>query len=518
MRPYVISNNISLASVAIIEEQNKSFSGISISVTALRSYPMETLASHVLGYIGPISESELKNNEGYSLKDYIGKSGIEYTFEKFLRGEDGIKQTDMSIEGILTGEYVTKEAIAGHDVVLTIDANLQLAAETALKNNIEKIRTGGFGQKQDAKGGSVVVLDVRNGDVLAMCSYPDFEPELFIDGVPQEKWNEYTDQTNLPLINRALQSAYAPGSTFKMVTAIAGLSEEVITLDERIHDTGVYPRGHKPKCWIYSLYGGGHGSLNVTGAIKHSCNYFFFEVGSRLGIEAIEEYARYFGLGEKSGIELRGEVSGTLAGKTLYDRLGETWNYGSTLSAAIGQAENNFTPLSMARYIGILVNGGQNIDVTIVKDIVDSDGKKINRNEINNYVAERLGITKTEKEDMEFQEEYIAAILEGMRSVTTETGGTAYSIFRDFDIEIGGKTGSAEAGIDIETKKNIVNAWFVGFAPYDNPEIAIVVLVENGAHGYYTAEIAKEILGVYFGLNTEIKENREAIPLLEMAN
>lgn len=335
MRAYVISNDICLASVATIEEQNKSFSGISISTTALRNYPMEKLASHVLGYIGPINETELKSNEGYLINDYIGKNGAEYTFEKYLKGQDGIKQTDMSIEGILTGEYITKEAIAGNDVVLTIDAELQQVAENALKNNIEKIRSGGFGKVQDANGGAVVVLDVRTGEVLAMCSYPDFEPELFIDGVPQEKWDEYTQEKNLSLINRSIQSGYAPGSIFKMVTAISGLETEVITLDEKINDTGIYPRGHKPKCWIYSLYGGGHGYLNVSGAIKHSCNYFFFETGSRVGIEALEEYARYFGLGEKSGIELRGEISGTLAGKTLYDKLDQTWNYGSTLSAAI---------------------------------------------------------------------------------------------------------------------------------------------------------------------------------------
>jgi len=168
-----------------------------------------------------------------------------------------------------------------------------------------------------------------------------------------------------------------------------------------------------------------------------------------------------------------------------------------------GQAENNFTPLQIARYIGILVNGGKDVGITIVKDIINSDGKKISRNEINEHVNKRLGVTKGKIDKIEFEQEYVDAVLEGMRSVTTETGGTAYSVFRNFNVEIGGKTGSAEAGVDFETKQNIVNAWFVGFAPYDNPEIAIVVLVENGGHGFYTAEIAKEILGVYFGF-TEI--------------
>lgn len=183
-----------------------------------------------------------------------------------------------------------------------------------------------------------------------------------------------------------------------------------------------------------------------------------------------------------------------------------------------GQAENNFTPLQIARYIGILVNGGKDIDVTIIRDIVNADGDKVSRNEINDYLTQKLGLTKIAKDKIELKKENIEAILEGMRSVTTETGGTAYSIFKDFNVEIGGKTGSAEAGVDPVTKKDLVNAWFVGFAPYDNPEIAIVVSVENGGHGYYTAEIAKEILGEYFGLNKEIQENREAIPYTEMEN
>ena len=511
MSSYTISKNISSKSVAIFEEQNLNFPGIDIETSPIRTYLRGSLASHTIGYIGSINEEEYKKVEGYSMNDYIGKAGIEYVFENYLRGENGKKQTDMSIDGTTTGEYITKEAVQGSDVVLTLDANLQYVAENALKSNIEKIRNGGFGEARNVETGAVVVLDIKSGEVLALASYPDFEPELFINGISQDKWNEYTQEGKSALINRCIQSAYAPGSIFKMASAIAGLETGAITATETIYDTGIYPKGHKPRCWYYSSYGIGHGALNVSGAIKNSCNYYFYEVISRMGIENLEKYASYFGLGEKTNIELPGEVSGTLAGKSLYDRLGETWYYGNSLSAVIGQAENNFTPLQMVRYIAMLTNGGKDVDVTIVKDIINTDGTKENKESIKEYVNNKLNLTETNKEDLNIKQENLKVVLEGMKSVTTETGGTAYSVFKNFDIEVGGKTGSAEAG-------GKVNAWFAGFAPYDNPEIAIVVMVENGSHGYYTAEVAKEIIEQHFRLKDEIKENVTAIPYTEQQN
>ena len=511
MSAYTISKSISKDSVAIFEEQNLSFPGIDIETSPVRSYLKGSLASHTIGYIGSINEEEYKNNSGYSMNDYIGKAGIEYVFEPYLRGENGSKQTDMSIDGTTTGEYITKEAVQGDNVVLTIDANLQSTAETALKNNIEKIRTGGFYEKRDVNAGAVVVLDVKTGEVLALASYPDFEPELFINGISQGKWDEYTKKGSSALINRTMQSAYAPGSTFKMVSAIAGLETGAITSTETIYDTGIYPGGYHPRCWIYSEYGRGHGYLNVSGAIKNSCNYYFYEVITRMGIESLEKYATYFGLGQKTNIELPGEVSGTLAGKTLYDKLGQTWYYGNSLSAVIGQAENNFTPLQMARYIAMLANGGKDVKVSIVKDIIDANGTSVGKDEIKKYVQEKLNLTEINNEDLNIKKENLDVVLEGMKSVTTETGGTAYGVFKDFDIEVGGKTGSAEAGGN-------VNAWFVGFAPYDNPEIAIVVMVENGAHGSYTAEVTKEIIEQHFKLKENINEDRTALPYTEQAN
>lgn len=511
MRSYTIAKNISIKSVAMFEEQNLYFPGVSIEGASIRNYLRGSLASHTIGYIGGINEEELKKVQGYSINDYIGKTGIEYVFEPYLRGENGSKQTDMSIDGTTTGEYITKEAIQGNSVVLTIDANLQQATETALKNNIEKISTGGFSEQRDVSAGAAVVLDVKTGEVLALASYPDFEPQLFVNGISTEKWNEYTGGEKSALVNRTIQSAYAPGSIFKMVSAIAGLETGAINTTETIYDTGVYPGGYNPRCWIYTREGRGHGALNVSGAIKNSCNYYFYEVITRMGIENLEKYATYFGLGQKTNIELPGEVSGTLAGKTLYDKLGETWYYGNSLSAVIGQAENNFTPLQMARYIAMLANGGKAINVSIVKDIIDVNGESIGKEEVQNYAKEKLNLTQTNNEDLNISDENLNAVLEGMKSVTTESGGTAYGVFRDFDIEVGGKTGSAEAGKD-------VNAWFAGFAPYENPEIAIVVMVENGSHGSYTAEVVRDIVAQHFKLKNNMDEDVTAKPYTEQAN
>lgn len=505
MRGYEISPEVCEKSVAQIEEMNHSFPGINIEYRPIRKYYYSSLASHVLGYVGKIGNEEYTQNEGYELDDYIGKTGIDYVCEKFLKGKDGLKQTDMSIDGTTTGEYITEEAISGSNVMLTIDAKVQQVAEKALKENIEKINNGDYGEKREVYAGSVVVLNVKTGEVISMVSYPDFEPQLFVDGISTEKWNEYTVKGRSALINRTMQSAYAPGSIFKMVPAIAGLETGKITKDEQIECAGIYPGGYKPKCWYYTTYGRGHGYLTVSQAIQKSCNCYFYEVGTRIGIDNIEKYATYFGLGQKTNIELPGEISGTLAGKKLYEKLDEAWYYGNTLSAVIGQAENNFTPIQMARYIAMLTNGGKKLDLTIIKDIINNQGESIKTEEGKDYINKRLGIEKTSEENLNIQKENLKTVLEGMQSVTEE-GGTAYSVFKDFPIQVGGKTGSAEAGNDK------TNAWFVGFAPYENPEIAVVVLVENGAHGYYSAEVTKEIMEAYFGLNEEIVEDKTAKP------
>ena len=502
----VISNNISRKSALEFNERSENFPGVSVVVEPIRQYTSGNLASHVVGTIGKISEVK----EGYNANDYIGKTGIEYLFEKYLKGQDGTKQIDMSVDGTNTEEYVTQDAVEGSDVVLTIDANLQKVTEQALANNIQKINSGGFGKKYATNSGAAIVMNVKTGEVLSMASYPDFNPQDFVGGISAENWEKYNTE-DTPQVNKTMQTAYAPGSIFKMVTAIAGLESGAITTKETINDTGVYPKYTNPKCWIYTDYHRGHGRLNVSGAIQHSCNYFFYETADRMGIDTLAKYAKYFGLGTKTGIELPNETSGTLASKETKQSLyNEKWYAGETLSAAIGQSYNSFSLVQIAKYISMLANGGNKIQPTIVEKIINSDGTEVSREEIQNYIKEKAGITDENQEDISISQDNLRAILEGMESVTDDQGGTAYSIFKNFAISVGGKTGSAE------TSTGKVNAWFVGFAPYDDPQIAVVVLVENGGHGYYTAEAVKEIIEQYFGMNIEqVQENVTSIPYTE---
>lgn len=502
----VISNNISRKSALEFNERSENFPGVSVVVEPIRQYTSGNLASHVVGTIGKISEVK----DGYNANDYIGKTGIEYLFEKYLKGQDGTKQIDMSVDGTNTEEYVTQDAVEGSDVVLTIDANLQKVTEQALANNIQKINSGGFGKKYATNSGAAIVMNVKTGEVLSMASYPDFNPQDFVGGISAENWEKYNTE-DTPQVNKTMQTAYAPGSIFKMVTAIAGLESGAITTKETINDTGVYPKYTNPKCWIYTDYHRGHGRLNVSGAIQHSCNYFFYETADRMGIDTLAKYAKYFGLGTKTGIELPNETSGTLASKETKQNLyNEQWYAGETLSAAIGQSYNSFSLVQIAKYISMLANGGNKIQPTIVEKIINSDGTEVSREEIQNYIKEKAGIADENQEDISISQDNLRAILEGMESVTDDQGGTAYSIFKNFAISVGGKTGSAE------TSTGKVNAWFVGFAPYDDPQIAVVVLVENGGHGYYTAEAVKEIIEQYFGMNIEqVQENVTSIPYTE---
>lgn len=513
IRPVTIAKDVSRESAVKLGEQSIYFPGISATNEPMVSYPSGSLASHILGYVGNITETELDGREDtYGINDVIGKVGIQYVFEEYLRGKDGIKQLDMSVDGTITDEYITQEAVAGSDVILTIDANLQAATEKALANNIKKIASGGFSKRSDAKAGAAVVMNVKTGEILAMASYPDYEPELFVNGISQKKLDEYNKGDNI--FNRAISGVYAPGSTFKMITAIAGLETGVITPTEKINDIGVYKKAHEPACWIWNSYGMSHGWLNVTEAITHSCNYFFYEVGYRATIDNIAKYAKYYGLGEKTNVELPMEEKGIVATRDKAKERGDEWQIGETLSAAIGQSYNSYTPIQMAKYISMLANGGEPIDVTIVKSINDVNGNQVSKEDITKFVNAKLGLTKEKKENLNIKKENIDAILKGMKGVTSEEVGTAYSTFANFNIELGGKTGSAQT--DVQGK---INGWFVGFAPYEEPEIAVVVLVENAGSGSYTAEVARDILQEYFGMNMEkVEEDLTAMPSTEIQN
>ena len=501
-----LAENVSLETIHIIEEQNSKFPGVTITEKSYRTYPLNNTGSHILGRIGAIEKYELEGHEDvYDQHDIIGKDGIEYTFEKYLKGQNGVKQIDMAVDGTVTAEYTSQDAVSGSDVILTVDSKLQKVTEEALANNIHKIANGGFGSRYPADAGSVVVMNVRTGEILAMANYPDYNPNDFVGGITTNLWNYYINGDTKPLENKAIATMYSPGSTYKMVTAIAGLQTGAISTSSTIGCSGVYSKyNSRWNCW----YTRGHGRLNVTSAIKQSCNYFFYEVGDRVGIDNLAHYTYYLGLGHKTGVELSGEVSGVYSSRAISDSEDRVWNLGDTISSAIGQSYNTFTPLQMAKYIAILVNGGKQIDVSIVKSVVNADGSEVPRAEYEAYVKEKLGLPDDHVEEQLFDEKNVRAILEGMKDVTSESGGTAYSTFKDFNITVGGKTGSAQTGV-----KGKTNAWFVGFAPYENPEIAIAVFVRNGGAGSYTAEVARDIIAQYFGMNAEeVYENTQALP------
>ena len=473
-----LASNISNASFAKINEMSSSFPGISTYSEPTVSYPYKELASHILGYVAPVTQDDLTKDSSYEQNDVIGRTGIEKAFDKYLKGVDGVKQVDMSVDGQVTDEYVSKEAQAGSDVVLTIDADLQKKTEEALESTIKSIQGMVSDRYEKPEEGAAVVLNVKTGEVLAMASYPNYDPSLFIGGISSENWNNYLNDSRHVLVNKAISDKSAPGSTFKMVTAIAGIESGAINTKTKINDTGryTYYKDYQPYCWLRS----GHGWQNVTQAIEHSCNYFFYETGRRAGIDELVRVAKSFGLGSKTGIELPGEISGTLASPETESE----WTGGKTIQAAIGQL---------------------NIDVTIVKSIKNSNGTEVSRNEIDNYIKEKLGVDTNSGSDLTISEEDLNAIKDGMKGVTSDEGGTAHSAFANFNIEVGGKTGSAS------TRNGNANAWFVGFAPFDNPEIAIAVYVKNGQHGNYTAPVAREIFAQYLGMNSaSITEDMQA--------
>ena len=490
-----IAEDISKTSAIQFNEQNADFPGINIISQPIRIYTSGRLASHIIGYIGKINDTELqkKLDEGYESHDYIGKTGVEYTLEKYLRGKNGTKQLDMSVDGTIEDEYVQSEAVAGDTVSLTIDTDLQGKTEDIIKDAVQSLKQ----MKKKSSFGAAVLMNVNSGEILAMASYPNYSPEVFVGGINQKDWNELKE--NNALYDRAASGSYAPGSTFKMVTATAALEENKVSQTEVINDRGVYPYAHNPVCWYYTQYHRGHGNVNIKQALQKSCNYFFYEMGRRLGIDTLDKYAEFFGLGQKTGVELSSETAGTLASKEVAEQKKKKWYLSDTLSAAIGQSYNAFSPLQMARYVSMVANGGNYINATVIKSIKDADGNEVSKDEIRKYVNELLGQNTDPVSDLKISKETLDIVKAGMRLVTSP-GGTAYSAFSSFGKSVAGKTGSAQAKATSDGS-NIANGWFVGFTPYKDPEVAVVVILEDGATDSYAAKAARKILDAYYNLD-----------------
>lgn len=486
---YIFADDVNIDLISKIKEN--SLSGVEIVTSSVREYHTKA-AAHVLGRVGPMDEKEFAElkKDGYEMDDIIGKEGAEKAFESYLRGTDGVQVTQTNSDGKTTNVLYSVEPKPGKNVVLTLDIRLQEFAEKTLESAIKKLREKEL--SKDAKGGAIVVLKVDTADVLAMASYPSFNLESF-----SSDFSELIKDPLNPLLNRSTQGTYEPGSTLKMAVAAAALQEGIITDKTKITDKGIYTYyapSYTPICWIYKN-GQTHGAINVTQALEVSCNYFFYEIGRLTGIEHIGKYAKMFGLGEKTGIELP-ESTGILAGPAFREKTNGSWQPGDTIQAAIGQSDNAFTPLQIAGYVASLANGGNRYKTHVLSEVKSYD-----------YSGTVYRHTPELLNKIEISQNNLKAILEGMRLVA-ETG-TASSTFGGSEIKIGAKTGTAQTGAVTS------NAVFVCFAPYENPEIAIAVVVEQGNAGSSIAGIAKDIIDYYYSSKKEINSVRPENTLLK---
>lgn len=492
--PYVLAEDVGQIILTKVRENSAAYPGVVVSAAPVREYPLGSAAAHILGRTGKIYKEEYEQLRGqnYSMNDTIGKQGIEKCFESYLRGTDGVSGVEQSIDGTRVRLVESKPAVPGNNVALTLDAELQQSAEQALADAVqmivEKSQYENNNAGKDAKSGALAAIDVNTGDVLALASYPSYNPATF-----NEDYEQLVKDDSLPMFNRAISGAYEPGSTFKMLTAIAALEENVITPSDQIEDLGIYKYydDYQPACWIYKSRQETHGYQNVSQAIENSCNYFFYDVGRRTGIENIDNYAKKFGLGESTGIELSGEENrGRVASKENREKNGGIWNPGDTMQAAIGQSDNMFTPLQMANYIATIVNGGTRYKAHLVKNVRNTETGAVI------YEAKPEVLDK-----IDLKEENYKAVMEGMRNVIEL--GTASTVFEGFDVPVGGKTGTAEVSDGSD------NAIFVAFAPFDNPQIAVCAVIEHGAHGSNAGVAVKKVLDTYFHSATPPKALQE---------
>lgn len=493
--PYTFATDVSVEAVTVFKEQANSFIGIDISVEPIRKITNNSVASHILGRVGVIYKEEYEElkDKNYAMNDIIGKDGIEKVCEKYLKGTDGASKVQRSLDGKRTKVLNTKDAIPGNYVVLTIDSELQKTLENSLRDTISSIAANN--PTYNTSSGTGVVVDVNSGEILAMASYPTYNSATF-----NEDYKKLLTNPSKPMWNRAVSGLYAPGSTFKMLTAISALEEGTITKDEIIVDQGVYnyynDASYHPECWIYTDYHLTHGPQNVTQAIENSCNYFFYDTGRRLGIENLNKYGQMFGLGEYTGIELDGEAKGIFASKEYRESLGEVWYPGDTLQAAIGQSDHLFTPLQLANYVATLCNGGTRYKLHIIKGVKSYDRQ-----------TSILDVKPVAEAKLNLNPENVKTVLDGMRRVSES--GTASNIFEGFPIKVGGKTGTASV------PNGKANGLFVAFAPYDNPQIAMAIIIEHAGHGSYAAPVAKDVILKYMSENEITDEITEYNALIK---
>lgn len=487
LAPRMVALDVSQAAVAYISEHPSAFPGIEVRAQAVRQYSQGMLAAHVLGYTGVVSESQIANSttNGYQYGDIVGKAGAEVEFEKVLQGDRGQRLIEVDAQGRPQRLIQNTDPVQGHDVVLTIDTRVQKVTESALAQALVDAHKAGF----KAKAGAAVALDVHTGAIISMASLPTYDPSLFLNGISQKQWASMNaTESSYPLNNRAIMGLYPAASTFKAMTGLAALQNHLITSSTTVDCVGIWTemgKQWKKWCWDHA----GHGPEAFYGAVRDSCDYYFYHVGYllyRSGGEKLQKMARLFGFGHDSGIDLPGEASGRVpdvAWKNAYFQNYpemQHWNPGDTVNMAIGQGDLLVTPLQLADCYAGIANGGKVMTPHILKQVLSADGKPV----------------LTYQPKVAFDSGCSASNLQAMRSAllaVTRTG-TGKGAFTGFPIEVAGKTGTAQvAGKDDY-------AWFVGFAPANNPKYAVAVLVEQGGHGGSIAgPAARQIFAALFG-------------------
>ncbi|XOQ47960.1 MAG: Penicillin-binding protein 2B [Eubacteriales bacterium] len=486
--PYTFAPDVSRDTVGIISENSAMLPGVTAKVTTVRQYPDGTIAPHIIGTIGAISKEEYDKlkSKGYAFNDRLGKSGIEQAYEDMLRGKSGEKLVETTGSGSLASETVKTAPVSGNSVFLTIDSRIQKVLNASLAKNVEAARANGLrlcaqrykgsskGHGEDCVAGGAVVLRVKDFSVLAASTYPSYDLKEYLNDT-----NYYTSLIQnkaKPLINRAFNGVFTPGSVVKPYVAMAALQEGAITMSTRLEGNSVYKRFADTGLILRSI--GNYGMITADYAIEKSSNSFFYETGYRLGITSMNMYAKHFGLGVKTGIELS-ESAGILAGREERAASGGSWWDADTVEAAVGQSDNQFTPLQLATYTATIANNGTRLRSHIVSKVTDYTRKNV-ISQTQPQEVDNVGVSQT----------YISYVQQAMRKVATS--GTASSMFKNYGVPIAAKTGTA---VQTPHSDNVV---LVAYAPFDNPEIAVAVVLEHGATSLYSNSVAKDVLDAYF--------------------
>lgn len=485
MNPYIFAGDVSSDFLSLIKEAH--LPGVNVEPSAVRVYHT-VYAAHILGHIGKMTDAQYEKYKplGYSYSTVVGQSGAELAFEQYLHGTDGLQYVTTSDKnGTVLDVSVPegKEPIPGKNVFLSVDIGLQAVCEDSLAAKIDLINADPEREEADrVTGGAVVVTDVNTGEVLSLASYPTYDLANYSKIIDDLLTNK-----NTPLINRATTGLYNPGSTYKMVTALAGLKNGLITASTMVNDTGRYTeyKDYQPVCWIYANTGYGHGQENVRTALRDSCNYFFYWLGDKLDIDRIAPVAADFGFGTKTGIELP-EKAGILATRQWKkDVLDEGWWAGDTLQASIGQGNSQFTPVQMANYVATIANGGTRYRLSVLSHIRSADYTSV----VYAPAHQILGTVEGS--------EYIGIIQDGMKLVASDPKGTASSVFKNYPVSVAAKTGTVQS-VHTMGNASLNTGVFVCYAPADDPEIAISIVVEKGKSGSTIMEIARDIMDYYF--------------------